>query len=241
MVNRWSFFNQIFHQLPQACLLCDIPGHGLPLCQGCRQDLPWNSSACEHCALPVPAGQSCCAACLQKPPLQTRTLAPLRYEFPADHLVAGLKYHGRLAHAPLLGELLGELLRQRIADNHMQPPDLLLPVPLHKKRLAERGYNQAMEIARPLARYLRLPLETRLLARHQATAAQMQLDAAQRARNPRGAFRLDMERLAALGPIRHVAVIDDVMTTGATLAEITRLLRDAGIPEISLLVVTRTP
>ncbi len=241
MVNRWSFFDQILRQFPQACLLCDIPGRGQPLCQGCRQDLPWNTSACELCALPVPTGQTCCAACLQKPPLQTRTLAPLRYEFPADHLVAGLKYHGRLAHAPLLGKLLGELLYQRIADKRMQAPDLLLPVPLHRTRLGERGYNQAMEIARPLARQLRLPLEIRLLTRHRATAAQMQLDAAQRARNPRGAFRIEKERLAALKPPQHVAVIDDVMTTGTTLAEITRLLRDAGIPEISLLVVARTP
>lgn len=238
MVNYWRFFSHISARLPQSCLLCESPAFGLPLCTGCHGDLPWNPFSCPRCALPLPPDhEGDCAACRARPPAQVRTLAPLRYEFPVDHLVAGLKYHGRLAHAPLLGQLLW----RAVVRAGLPPPDLLLPVPLHPRRLRQRGYNQALEIARPLARHWRLPLETRLLVRQRDTAPQMQLDAAARARNPRHAFTLDEQRLARRGLPRHVLVIDDVMTTGATLGEITRLLREAGIPEITVCVAARTP
>lgn len=237
MVNGWRKIHQALALLPHDCLLCERHAGRRPLCPDCSRDLPWNPHACVRCALPLAYGQTVCAACLQRSPLQRRTLAPLRYEFPVDQLVSGLKYHGRLAHAPLLGQLLLD----RVIAAGGQQPDLLLPVPLHPSRLVERGYNQALEISRPLARHFGLTLETRLLRRTRATAAQMSLDAAGRARNPRGAFTLDLRRLAALQPLAHVAVIDDVMTTGATLQEITRQLHGAGIPEIELWVVARTP
>lgn len=237
MVYGWSFFRHLARALPPSCLLCEMPGRLHPLCAGCTADLPWNPSACRTCALPVPPGQRDCAACLARPPLQVRTLAPLRYEFPVDHLVAGLKYHGRLAHAPLLGALL----REHVLAAGAPLPELLLPVPLHRRRLAERGYNQALEIARPLARATGLPLETGLLRRQRATTAQMSLDAEARARNPAGAFALDAARLDRLGSLRRVAIIDDVMTTGATLAEIGRLLQQAGILHVEYWVVARTP
>lgn len=237
MVNGRLNFRPLLPRLPGNCLLCDGPAPRLSLCTGCLDDLPWNTARCQCCALPLAVDQSHCAACLQRSPLQTLALAPLRYEFPLDHLIAGLKYHRQLAHAPLLGELL----KQQIQQAGCPAPDLLLPVPLHKKRLAERGYNQALEIARPLARHFSLELETRLLQRPLATRPQMELDAKARAGNPRGAFALDEIRLQQLGKIQSVAVIDDVMTTGATLAEITRLLAEAGIEHIELWVVARTP
>lgn len=237
MVYDWLKLHRRLPDVPASCLLCERPGRDLALCPGCRNDLPWNHRACRACALPVPAGQPLCAACLARPPLQVRTLAPLRYEFPVDHLVAGLKYHDRLAHAPLLGALL----RDQVLASGGPWPDLLLPVPLHRERLAGRGYNQALEIARPVARACGLALETRLLERRRATAPQMTLAADARARNPEGAFALDSARLAALGRPERVAVVDDVMTTGATLAEIGRLLQRAGIPHIEFWVVARTP
>lgn len=237
MVNDRQALRRLFPSPLGNCLLCDQLSRGIPLCPGCQGDLPWNTSTCIRCALPVPANQLICATCLERPPLQTRTLAPLRYEFPVDHLIAGLKYHGRLAHAPLLGTLLKEaVLRETSAL-----PDLLLPVPLHDRRLAERGYNQALEISRPLARQTGLVPETRLLRRHKATTPQMSLDAAARARNPKDAFELDAKRLAALGSINSVAIVDDVMTTGATLTAIARLLQSVGIAHIEFWVVARTP
>lgn len=223
--------------LLRPCLLCDGAAGPQALCAGCLADLPWNTGACRRCALPLPAGTALCGACLQKPPVQQRTLAPLRYEFPLDRLVGGLKYHGRLLHAPLLGRLL----RDHVLAAGGPAPDLLLPVPLHPSRLAERGYNQALEIARPLARHFGLRPECRLLARTRATAAQMALDAEARARNPRGAFTVAVDRQRELGDIDRIAVIDDVMTTGATLAEIARVLAAAGIRHIEFWVVARTP
>jgi ComF family protein len=229
------------HSHLHSCLLCEGPAAALPLCNalchGCHQDLPWNNQSCARCALPLASGQRLCAACLQHPPAQVLTLAPLCYEFPVDHLVAGLKYHGQLAHAPLLGNLL----KQHVIAANLPAPDLLLPVPLHSQRLAERGYNQALEIARPLAKHFALPLETKLIIRQKSTTPQMLLSAEARALNPQGAFALDEKRLRQLGEIQRVAIIDDVMTTGATLAEITRLLMNAGILHVELWVVARTP
>ncbi|MGH8493278.1 MAG: double zinc ribbon domain-containing protein [Moraxellaceae bacterium] len=218
----------------QFCLLCEASSINT-LCPGCRQDLPWNHSRCQRCALPLPDAASLCASCGEQPPRQSSAIAPLRYEFPVDHLVAGLKYHRHLENAPLLGQLLLEAVKDQPA------PDLLLPVPLHRQRLAERGYNQALEIARPLARHFRRPLEIHLLQRTRATAAQMTLNAEARRRNPHGAFALDAERLRTLGQVQSVALIDDVMTTGATLTEIARLLNRAGIKDIRFWVVARTP
>lgn len=218
----------------QHCLLCEGNARQA-LCTDCLQDLPWNPHYCQRCALPLAATTALCAACMQGQPAQSSAIAPLRYEFPVDHLVAGLKYHRHLENAALLGRLLLEAVQDQPA------PDLLLPVPLHHKRLAERGYNQAVEIARPLAKHFDRPLEIHLLERTRATAAQMTLDAEARARNPRGAFRLNSARLAELGAVQSVAIIDDVMTTGATLAEIAGLLSRAGIADIRIWIVARTP
>lgn len=224
-------------RLAHSCLLCEAAADDQPLCEDCLHDLPWHLAACEACGLPVAAGATHCDECRWRPPLQRRTIAPLRYEFPVDHLVAALKYHGRLAHAPLLGAWL----RDAVLAQADTLPDLLLPVPLHDRRLGERGYNQALEIARPLARATGLPLETRLLQRRRATAAQMHLNAHARARNPHGAFAVDPRRLDELGPLAAVALIDDVMTTGATLQAAALALQDAGIARVEFWVVARTP
>lgn len=224
-------------RLPCHCLLCDAPAGALALCDGCLADLPWNRRCCRYCALPVPPGQDRCGDCSRARPLQAATLAPLRYEFPVDHLVAGLKYRGRLAHAPLLGELLKEAVLEREGPL----PDLVLPVPLHAGRLGVRGYNQALEIARPVARATATPLETSLLRRLRATTAQMTLDAKARARNPEAAFGIDRKRLATLGCPGRVALVDDVMTTGATLAAASQALLEAGVAEVEYWVVARTP
>lgn len=227
------------------CLLCTRPTEATGLCDGCRHDLPWNLAACRHCALPLPLPSSeaaaeaqdghLCPDCQHAPPPIT-TLAPLRYGFPVDALVAGLKYHGRLSHAPVLGALLQEAVQAA----GRPAPDLLLPVPLHPARLAERGYNQALELARPLARAYDRPLETTLVRRIRATAAQRGLDARARRRNLRAAFTLNPARLAMLPRPCHIALIDDVSTTGSTLAAIAGLLLAEGL-SVEAWVVARTP
>lgn len=244
----YEALRRLLLRLPGSCLLCEAPADAWGLCPPCLADLPWNHGACPFCALPPPeeghdgptggleAGAPC-AACAAGAPLQSRALAPLRYEFPVNYLVGRLKYGARLVHAPVLGELLSAA----VAVHPGPLPDLILPVPLHPRRLAARGYNQALEIARPVARFTGLPLETRLLRRIRATAAQMTLDRAERAGNPAGAFAVEAARLAQLGPGLRVALVDDVMTTGATLAEMGRVLLAAGVDGVEYWVVARTP
>jgi ComF family protein len=155
--------------------------------------------------------------------------APYRYAAPLDRLIPALKFGGKLAHARLLGELLAE----ELAASGARRPELILPVPLHARRLRERGYNQALELARPVARALGLPLETRACTRLRATAAQSGLDLKARRANLRGAFAVP-----ALG-VKHVAVLDDVVTSGSTVAELARALARAGVERVDVWAVAR--
>jgi ComF family protein len=169
-----------------------------------------------------------CGECLKTPPPYDRAIAALRYEFPADELIQALKYQGRLELAPVLADFLARALA------HAPRPDRLLPMPLFPARARARGFNQAVEIARPLARRLDIPLDTTSLERVRDTEPQARLSAAERRRNVRGAF-VCRETVAGL----HVALVDDVMTSGATLTEAALAVRRAGAAEVSLWVVAR--
>ena len=234
------------------CLLCGEAGHlGLDLCRACADALPWNRQACVRCGLPVPvtprepasaemrAAGVCmaavahitCGACLRRPPPQARCVAAFRYAAPLDRLMPRLKFHADLA----AGRLLSQLMASRLAD--AERPEALVPLPLHRSRLRERGYDQALELARPLARALGVPLCTGLLHRVRATPPQSRLDAAQRRRNMRRAFHVD----GARGVPAHVALLDDVMTTGATAHAAVRALQRAGVQRVDVWVCARVP
>lgn len=224
--------------LPPRCLVCASPGervrgHGRnedrDLCAACHLDLPWNHSACARCGLPLPRAAPRCGRCQGGRPVQAATQAVFRYEPPLDRLLPRLKFHGDLA----AGRLLVQLLAQRLAG--APRPDALVPIPLHRRRLRQRGYDQALELARPLACRLGVPLLAGRLVRQRATAAQSELDANARKGNVRGAFALVP---GAPLPV-HVALFDDVMTTGATLAEAARVLRRAGVARVDLWVAAR--
>lgn len=215
----------------RRCLLCAEPGHGgQDLCTGCRRALPWNRHACPHCALPLPQSEVC-GGCLRQPPPMARTQAPFVYGFPLDRLVPRLKFHNDLA----AGRLLAELMAEGLAGADL--PQALIPIPLHVSRLRRRGYDQALELARPLARQLQVPLLADALIRTRATLAQSELDAAARRRNLYRAFRL---REGAVLPA-HVALVDDVMTTGTTLRAAARTLRRAGVERVDAWVCARVP
>jgi len=211
----------------QDCFLCRAPSGAAPLCAGCREDLPAVGTACPRCALPSPGGELC-GRCLSEPPAFDRTIALWQYAPYADHLVRALKYRGELALAGLFAE---ELVSRLGASNI----DTIVPMPLHRTRLAERGFNQALEIARPLARRLNIPIAPRLARRTRATADQTDLAPAERARNVRGAFACERD-LAG----RRIAIVDDVMTTGATLDELAGALKRAGAAWVENWVVART-
>jgi len=212
-----------------SCYLCRGAA-GTVLCAACDADLPrLQDPGCPRCALAAPAG-ALCGRCLAHAPAYDATTAALAYAFPADVLVQALKFRGELALAPLLGALLAARLARGA------PVDYVLPVPLAAARLRTRGFNQALEIARHVAAATGARLEPRLAERSRETASQMDLPHAERARNVRGAFRCarGLEGVA-------VALVDDVMTTGATLDELAATLKRAGAARVVNWVVARTP
>jgi ComF family protein len=211
-----------------SCYLCRGAAESV-LCAECDAELPrLDAAACPRCALPSPGG-ALCGRCLAHAPAYDATVAALAYEFPADVLVQGLKYRGELALAPLLGQMLAARLPRGARV------DYILPVPLSRARLRERGFNQALEIARPLAAATGCPLAPLLAERSRDTPPQLDLPLEERARNVRGAFRCAqaLERAS-------IALVDDVMTTGATLEELAATLKRAGAAHVVNWVVART-
>ena len=215
------------------CYLCRGTSGRAVLCAACAADLPQLPVArCPRCALPAADGLTC-GRCLANPPAFDATVAAFAYAFPANVLVQGLKFRGELALAPLLGAALA---REIAAAGDAAPhADLILPVPLHPTRLVQRGYNQSMEIARTLANALGLPVDTDACARLRDTPAQVELPWKARVGNVRGAFSCRRSLDATV-----VAVVDDVMTTGATLGELAATLKQFGARRVVNWVVTRT-
>ena len=222
----------------QTCLLCDEPADAaMAICTNCEAELPWLGDHCQCCALPLPDSGLTCGNCLKSPPGFTRVEVPWRYAFPVDSLITRFKHQAKWP----MGRLLGELLSHHLAhafDEGLPRPDLLLPVPLADRRQRQRGFNQAALLAQWLSAALQLPWQDAWLQRVIDTPAQQQLDAATRKRNLRRAFALaPQSRVAGL----HQALIDDVLTTGATAESLARLLRKAGAARIDVYCLARTP
>jgi ComF family protein len=213
--------------LGQDCLLCGGRSAGALACDGCRADLPWLGDACPQCAGPTHGGERC-GACLARPPQFDLTLAVWQYAFPVDRLVLALKYGKRLA----LAELLGDALARRVGGRRV---DAVVPMPLAPRRLAERGFNQALEIARWAADRAGAPLMPGWVERVRDTPPQTDLPLAERAANVRGAFACSRALAGAT-----LAVVDDVMTTGATAGELARTLKRAGAGHVENWIVART-
>ncbi|MDD0845272.1 ComF family protein [Pseudomonas sp. Gutcm_11s] len=222
----------------QQCLLCtDTADTEHPLCSACEAELPWLGGHCSICALPLPAEGLTCGECQRRPPPFSRVEAAWRYAFPLDSLITGFKHQAHWPMGRLLAGLLSHHLQHAFAEG-LPPPDLLLPVPLGRKRLRSRGFNQAEMLATWLSASLQLPQQRDWLLRQQEGAHQQQLDAAARRRNLRQAFAL---ATGAEVQGRHIALIDDVLTTGATAAALARLLLGAGAARVDVYCLARTP
>ena len=214
-----------------TCYLCRGDSKGT-LCADCHADLPYlPRPRCPQCASPSFGGKTC-GRCLAQAPAYDATVAVFAYAFPADVLVQGLKFRGELSLAPLLAnEMAREFERQAC-----ESVDFVVPVPLYDTRLRERGYNQAMEIARALAKLNATKVMPDLCMRVRDTAAQLDLPLKERRANVRDAFSC---RRAVEG--KRIAVVDDVMTTGATLDEVASTLKKFGATRVVNWVVARTP
>jgi len=226
--NRWLFFNQ-----SKLCILCGLyPASSSQVCHACLADLPRIGNACLRCANPLTLSQQSqviCPACQQKAPPFTQVVAPFEYRFPIDQMIQLAKFNGQPHYLNPLAELLSEHLR----DKPM--PELIIPVPLHRKRLQERQYNQAALLAKRVARNLGIPFSNRLLIKTENTPHQAELGRKARSKNLRNSF------CCSGSPPASVAVVDDVMTTGTTAAEITRVLKAAGCQQVYIWIIARTP
>lgn len=234
-----------------ACELCHADGAGtLPLCEGCYTQLPWITVGCMSCGEPLPHNSKVllprapasldiarhCTRCEQAPLPFTDTIVPLRYGFPVDQWIGALKYQERPGMADWLAQLLGGEIERRWHT----VPTLITGVPMHPQRQRQRGYNQSLLLARALARRLQLPYVPDVLEKSRATRHQRTLNAASRRLNLQDAFRVT-RKLSGKIAGQQIALVDDVITTGATSAEIAKVLLNAGATNVCLWALAKTP
>jgi len=244
------------------CILCGCQSkRPLDLCAACENDLPSIGKACYLCAIPLVPEQIVpeqneatfkqsqssdpilCGQCLSRKPPQNQTIALFSYHFPIDRMITQLKFSKKTPYAQIMGQLLAKTV-----ENHYKKgefPDAIMPVPLSRQRLRERGFNQATLLAKPVAKALDIPLLKHHCERSKHTDAQSGLNATTRRRNVRNAFvlrkPLKYKRVNRLRPVRHIAIVDDVMTTGATLESLANTLLKENIQRVDFWVVARTP
>ena len=236
MVYKW-LKNSLFGFFSKYCLLCLSPTqHKHLLCSRCERDLPKNNACCVICAAPLVSipqleRSLVCGQCLKYPPHYTTSIIPHLYASPLKQLISQLKFHGNLTYAPLLANCFLQSVKRR--KNHL--PECIIPVPLHTKRLHERGFNQALELARFVAQQLNIPLDYSLCQRNKETPFQSGLSAKQRKLNLKNAFLLTKPH-----KYKHIAIFDDVVTTGTTVNELAKILKMSGVETIEIWAIART-
>ena len=226
-----QFANSLSNSTKQSCVLCGESGHkDLCLCQNCLNELPFIEDSCFSCGIPLAAESKYCGACVSTPTPNIACVSLLLYQEPVDYLIKHMKYHNQLA----IAELMGKLLASKIAKSDQPLPEQIIPVPLHFSRLQQRGYNQAVEIARSISRAFNIPINLTACSRKRNTTPQFDLPSNLRADNLHDAF----EVLNAI-PAKHVAIIDDVMTTGSTVWELSHALLDSGVERVDIWTCAR--
>lgn len=240
MVDNWSIFRQLIKL--SNCLSCKQP---LSLfedfCPGCAADLPVIQAHCPGCgrsSTSASMAEKLCGRCQRQPRPFNRVHALYRYQEPVSTYIHQLKYRNRLDLARTLGSLMAEYLQPIHTDagtGNNTRPDIIIPIPLHPSRLIERGFNQALELARPIAKSLQLPLDCKTLIRIRKTRPQMELSIKERKKNIQNAFAVTNNSL----PGKNIALVDDVFTTGLTTETATRALLDAGAASVECWVLAR--
>ncbi|HKI73483.1 MAG TPA: ComF family protein [Pseudomonadales bacterium] len=224
----------LFALVPGSCILCDAQTRRhLDLCCACERELPRIVRPCHRCGLQMGAGDVC-GRCLAVPPPFERCFAPFRYAWPIDRLVSDFKQRGRIIVGKMLAHAVSTAYIAETAPERF--PDVLVPVPLHKRRLRHRGFNQSVEIADVLSDHTGRPVDNHLCRRVKDAAPQKSLDAKQRSRNLRDAFAIDGDPEGL-----SVAIVDDVVTTAATVSEISRLFLARGASRVEVIALARTP
>lgn len=221
----------------RSCFFCHAPTHeALGICAGCQLDLPWNTNACRICSEPMPSqlsGQVTCGKCLTSQPAFDRCLTAFTFEFPVRQAIHQLKYSQQCYWSRPLSACLHRVIDQQ---SPLYRPEVLIPVPMDRAKKRIRKINQSEEIAKRVGKHMRLPVDGKSVRKIRATSAQSTLSKRERRQNLRGSFEV-------IGKPRyqHVAIVDDVITTGATAETLARLLKKAGIEEVSIWCIARTP
>lgn len=234
MVNNW--LDKIQTQLfPPRCVLCNATGQpALDLCIGCQRDLPWLESACQRCGWPIEdsQGHEQCGHCLGQSLPYERAISLLEYRWPVDQMVIELKFEKNRAHARVLATLMAQILPHHYEARDL--PQLITSVPMHPRRLRERGFNQADLMAKRIAGLLDIPYAPHLARRNRYSKAQSGLNAKQRTANIAGCFDCD--------PVgcESIAIVDDVFTTGSTILELSKQFKKAGVEQIHVWTLART-
>jgi ComF family protein len=229
--------------LPTQCLLCSATLKGDLLCEGCLYDLPWAQRyeyTCVQCALALETAGDFCGHCLKHPPAFSHSYIPFAYQHPLTPLIHRFKYRGKLANGKLLGQLLAQYVNDCVASRaDWQIPDLLIPTPMHWTRRWQRGFNQAEILGQYLAQATGVPLATRIIQREHRSPAQKELTRSERQKNLRKAFTIFASaRQKIIG--KNIALIDDVVTTTATIRELSELLIKAGAKDVQVWALART-
>ncbi len=222
---------------PFTCILCNGPStQTRDLCQACESELPWLQDYCASCGLALVSDASLtCRYCLQNPPPYHHFITLYHYQAPVIQLIRGIKFHHKLAYSRLLSELLAERVYTYYQGHHIPVPECIIPMPLHTSRLRQRGFNQALLLAQCCAQRLKVAINTRACQRHRATQAQTAIPAKQRWHNVKNAFSVHASFNA-----KHVAIVDDVVTTGQTIHALSTALRQHGVTEIDIWCCART-
>ncbi len=226
---------KLFELFKSQCVLCDMSiDSNISLCEGCRKDLPMVEFACSICALPLKESNKSnfCGKCINQTSYVDYAINLFHYAVPIDYLIGQMKFHQELTVVAVLADLL---------KNHIEAfnsvhglPDVFLPVPLYKTRLVERGFNQALEIIKPLAKSQHIPVILDVISRSKETKTQTNLNKLERKKNLAGSFTM-LKKLA----YSHVVIVDDVVTTGATTQELAKLLKNSGVKTVGVLSLAR--
>ncbi len=241
-LRQWSrqWMARLPSVMPSSCAICGMTDADA-ICSICRtQFFSQSRHRCLQCAMPLPgmpaATATKCGECLKQPPAFEATIVASDYAPPIDRLVLALKFGNQLALAPMFARILRDAL---LSERQLPLPMLLTAVPLGRQRLAERGFNQALEIAKPLSRALGIALDPHLVARLRDTQAQALLHPDERHKNIRHAFVVPQDAAARVQG-RHIGVVDDVITTGETLNELAATLKRFGATRVTNFVFART-
>lgn len=225
--------------LPAHCLICALKSDNRLICLHCQKALIKKRTCCLNCALPLSQSQSHCGDCLTNPHLFTRLHAIDDYQAPYTNLIKRFKYSKQLLNGHALGELLALSLLYNFSSSELTKVDYLIPIPLYKKKHRQRGFNQAQLIAQLLAKKFSIPLLNNAVERIKQTNVQEGLNVKKRKRNLRNAFLLNKEEGHKLAGC-HIVIIDDVVTTGATVNSLSRVLLESGVKRIDVWCICRT-